>query len=181
VTSVDKANVLATSRLWRTVVTEISGQYPDVQLDHLYVDAAAMALVTHPTRFDVLLTENLFGDILSDELSVISGSIGLLGSASTGAGGPALFEPIHGSAPDIAGQDLANPAGAIVSASMLLGELGFAQIAQSLAGAVETALRDGYRTRDLGGTAGCRAFGARIREILEDGLAPSVAQAGTAG
>jgi 3-isopropylmalate dehydrogenase len=178
VTSVDKANVLATSRLWRTVVTEVGGQYPDVALDHLYVDAAAMALVTHPTRIDVLLTENLFGDILSDELSVISGSIGLLGSASTGAGGPGLFEPIHGSAPDIAGEDIANPAGAIVSAAMLLGELGHDDPARELAAAVETALRGGCRTRDLGGSAGCRAFGGRVREILEEELTPTRARAG---
>jgi 3-isopropylmalate dehydrogenase len=180
VTSVDKANVLATSRLWRAVVTEIGAQYSDVALDHLYVDAAAMALVTRPTRFDVLLTENLFGDILSDELSVISGSIGLLGSASTGLDGPGLFEPIHGSAPDIAGQDFANPAGAIASAAMLLGELGFDTQARQLSGAVETALRQGCRTRDLGGTTGCREFGSRVRSILQQELAgvlPRVSEA----
>ena len=115
VTSVDKANVLATSKLWRKVVTEVAADYPDVALDHMYVDAAAMALVTNPRRFDVILTENMFGDILSDELSVIGGSIGLLGSSSMGASGPGLFEPIHGSAPDIAGLDIANPAGAIAA------------------------------------------------------------------
>src|SRR5690606_6649616 len=120
VTSVDKANVLATSKLWRSTVTEVARAYPDVELEHLYVDATAMMLVTQPRRFDVILTENLFGDILSDELAVIGGSIGLLGSASTGGGDAGFFEPIHGSAPDIAGCDIANPAGAIMSAAMLL-------------------------------------------------------------
>ena len=120
VTSVDKANVLATSRLWRATVEEVANDYPDVALDHLYVDAAAMAVVTHPRRFDVILTENMFGDIMSDELSVVGGSIGLLPSASLGEDRPGLFEPVHGSAPDIAGQDLANPAAAIASAAMLL-------------------------------------------------------------
>src|SRR5205085_3015151 len=125
VTSVDKANVLATSRLWRDTVIEVAGQYPDIELEHMYVDACAMALVTGPRRFDVILTENLFGDILSDELSVIGGSIGLLGSASIGDGGPGVFEPIHGSAPQIAGLNVANPAGAIASAIMMLDELGY--------------------------------------------------------
>ena len=120
VTSVDKANVLSSSKLWRRVVEEVAAGYPDVALDHLYVDAAAMALIMAPRRFDVILTENMFGDILSDELSALVGSIGLLPSASVGAGGPGLFEPIHGSAPDLAGLDLANPAGAIASAAMLL-------------------------------------------------------------
>lgn len=171
VTSVDKANVLATSRLWRRVVTEVSESYPDVALDHLYVDAAAMALVTNPRRFDVLLTENLFGDILSDEMSVIGGSIGLLGSASVGApasgnGGPGLFEPIHGSAPDIAGLDIANPAGAIVSAAMMLDHLGFDDMADMLTDAVRATLLDGCRTADLGGTARCSEFGAAVRASL---------------
>ena len=121
VTSVDKANVLATSQAVAAASSsEVAADYPDVALDHLYVDAAAMALVTTPRRFDVILTENMFGDILSDELSVIGGSIGLLRSASIGSRRPGLFEPIHGSAPDIAGQDIANPAGAIASAAMLL-------------------------------------------------------------
>ena len=176
VTSVDKANVLATSRLWRAVVTEVARQYPDVALDHLYVDAAAMALVTHPTRFDVLLTENLFGDILSDELSVISGSIGLLGSASQGETGAGLFEPIHGSAPDIAGKDAANPAGALASAAMLLSALGLAEQSRWLTEAVETALREGCRTRDLGGETSCSGFGTRVRAILEERLAPRAAR-----
>ena len=165
-TSVDKANVLATSKLWRRVVEEVATSYPDVALDHLYVDAAAMAIVTHPTRFDVILTENLFGDILSDELSVIGGSIGLLGSSSAGASGPALFEPIHGSAPDIAGQDIANPGGMIASAAMMLDALGHADAAAELTAALDRTLLEGVRTRDLGGSAGCKAFGARVRDHL---------------
>jgi 3-isopropylmalate dehydrogenase len=168
VTSVDKANVLATSQLWRRVVTEVAAGYPDVALDHLYVDAAAMALVTNPRRFDVILTENMFGDILSDELAVIGGSIGLLGSASLGAGGPALFEPIHGSAPDMTGLDIANPAGAIAAAAMLLDHaLGLPDMARILEEAVELTLRDGVRTADLGGSARCAEFGARVREHLD--------------
>ena len=166
-TSVDKANVLATSRLWRHTVIEISKQYPDVALDHLYVDAAAMALITRPTRFDVIVTENLFGDILSDALSVIGGSIGLLASASTGVPGtPALFEPIHGSAPDIAGQDRANPAGAIASAAMLLDHLSHGDAAAELRSAVEATLIAGTRTADLGGTASCSEFGTAVRAQL---------------
>lgn len=170
VTSVDKANVLATSRLWRRVVDEVGAGYPDIALDHMYVDAAAMALVTNPRRFDVLLTENLFGDILSDEMSVIGGSIGLLGSASVGAGGPGLFEPIHGSAPDIAGLDIANPAGAMASAAMMLDHLGFGRAAAMLTEAVRTVLLEGCRTADLGGSARCSEFGARVRTVLSERL-----------
>ena len=117
-TSVDKANVLETSQLWRAVVTEVAKGYPDVTLQHMYVDSCAMAFVTRPARFDVVLTENLFGDILSDEAAVIAGSIGLLPSASLGPG-PGLYEPVHGSAPDIAGQDRANPMGTIASLALL--------------------------------------------------------------
>ena len=158
-TSVDKANVLATSRLWRKTVNDLSSQYPDVTVDHLYVDAAAMALVTHPARFDVIVTENLFGDILSDEAAVVAGSIGLLGSASLGASGPGLFEPIHGSAPDIAGQDKANPSGAIASAAMLLRYgLNQPKAADRLEAALEAALLHEERTADLGGTAKGSAF-----------------------
>ena len=167
-TSVDKANVLATSRLWRRTVESVAVAYPDVALDHMYVDAAAMALVTAPTRFDVILTENMFGDILSDELSVISGSIGLLGSASMGTTGPSLFEPIHGSAPDIAGKGIANPAGTIASAAMLLDlGLGLPEPARMLSDALEQLLGEGCRTADLGGNVGCAAFGARVREKLQ--------------
>src|SRR5437867_5512266 len=118
-TSVDKANVLETSQLWRQTVTRIAADYPEVELDHLYVDAAAMHIITNPRRFDVILTENLFGDILSDEAAVITGSLGMLSSATVG-GAVDLYEPVHGSAPDIAGKGIANPLGAIASAAMLL-------------------------------------------------------------
>jgi 3-isopropylmalate dehydrogenase len=167
VTSVDKANVLASSMLWRRVVEEVAAGYPDVTLEHLYVDAAAMALIMAPRRFDVILTENMFGDILSDELSALAGSIGLLPSASTGEVGPGLFEPIHGSAPDLAGLDTANPAGAIASAAMLLDiGLGLREAATMLNDALETALRSGCWTADLGGNARCSEFGAKVREEL---------------
>ena len=167
VTSVDKANVLATSRLWRRVVTEVATQYPDVELEHALVDSTAMALITHPTRFDVILTENLFGDILSDEMSVIGGSIGLLASASTGTSGTAVFEPIHGSAPDIAGKDIANPAGAIASAAMLLDHLGHGAEARIVEHAVEQTIAAGHRTRDLGGETSCSAFGEQVRILID--------------
>lgn len=170
VTSVDKANVLATSKLWRQVVSEVALDYPDVTLEHLYVDAAAMMLVTAPRRFDVIVTENLFGDILSDELAVIGGSIGTLPSASVGASGPALFEPIHGSAPDLAGLDIANPAGTIAAAAMLLGHLGRSDLESLLVDAVETTLADGCRTPDLGGSDSCSEFGAEARERLKERL-----------
>ncbi|MFP4519236.1 MAG: 3-isopropylmalate dehydrogenase [Oceanicaulis sp.] len=167
-TSVDKANVLATSRLWRRTVERLRPGYPDVAVDHLYVDAAAMALVTGPARFDVILTENLFGDILSDEAAVIAGSIGLLGSASLGRDGPALFEPIHGSAPDIAGRGIANPSGAIFSAAMLLRHgLGEAAAADRLEAALEAQLRDGERTADLGGSASTTAFAETVAERVQ--------------
>ena len=165
VTSVDKANVLATSKLWRRVVSEVAADYPDVEVDHLYVDAAAMKIVTSPRTFDVILTENLFGDILSDELSVIAGSIGLLGSASVGAEGPGLFEPIHGSAPDIAGQDKANPAGMLASGAMMLDRIGQPEAAGELRDAVAVTLQ-ATRTVDLGGTARCSEFGRAVRDRL---------------
>jgi 3-isopropylmalate dehydrogenase len=170
ITSVDKANVLATSRLWRETVTEVAKQYSDIELEHMYVDACAMALVTHPRRFDVILTENLFGDILSDEMSVIGGSIGLLGSASVGLSGPGLFEPIHGSASGIAGLNLANPAGAIASAVMMLDELGLGDSGRLLSNALELTLLEGCRTGDLGGSATCSEFGERVRQNLRNGL-----------
>ena len=155
VTSVDKANVLATSRLWRTVVSELhSREFPNVELQHLLVDNAAMQLVTAPRHFDVVLTENMFGDILSDEASILTGSIGLLPSASLGDGGPGLYEPVHGSAPDIAGQGVANPLAMILSAAMMLRHQ-FAMEAEATAieTAVDGVLDAGLRTRDLGGTA----------------------------
>jgi len=169
VASVDKANVLATSRLWRRTVTRIAEEFPSVTLEHLYVDAAAMALVTDPSRFDVILTENLFGDILSDEAAVIAGSIGLLGSASLGQDGPGLFEPIHGSAPDIAGKGMANPIGAISSAAMLLSHgLKAPQAAARIARAVPAALQAGPRTPDIGGTDATQAVTEAVLDRLAD-------------
>ena len=154
VTSVDKANVLASSRLWRAVVEDVAKDYPDIALDHVLVDAMAMKLIERPAQFDVVLTENLFGDILSDEASVISGSIGLAPSASIGSGHGGLYEPIHGSAPDIAGQGKANPVGAILSLAMLLRHaLGEEDAARTVEGAVRGALGAGVGTADLGGTA----------------------------
>ena len=154
-TSVDKANVLATSRLWRKVVEEERPRFPDVETGHQLVDSCAMLLVRQPAAFDVLVTENLFGDILSDEAAVLAGSLGMLPSASVGDrrtahGRFGLYEPIHGSAPDIAGRDLANPLGTILSAAMLLRwSLGLETAAAAIEAAVGAALDDGYRTRDL--------------------------------
>jgi len=149
VTSVDKANVLETSQLWRQTVTRVAQAYPEVTLDHLYVDACAMHLITNPRRFDVILTENLFGDILSDEAAVITGSLGMLGSASIG-GEVGLFEPVHGSAPDIAGQGIANPFGAIASAALLLRYAGgLEQEAETIEEAIRSVLKAGFRTRDI--------------------------------
>jgi 3-isopropylmalate dehydrogenase len=149
VTSVDKANVLETSQLWRQTVTRVASDYRDVTLDHLYVDAAAMHIITNPKRFDVILTENLFGDILSDEAAVIAGSLGMLASATVG-GDVDLYEPVHGSAPDIAGRGIANPLGAIASAAMLLRHtLRLADEAADIEAAIEDVLESGYRTRDI--------------------------------
>ncbi len=149
VTSVDKANVLETSRLWRAVVTKVAEQYRDVTLEHAYVDSFAMQLITTPSRYDVVLTENLFGDILSDEAAVISGSLGLLASASIG-GKVGLYEPIHGSAPDLAGQNAANPIGAITSAAMLLRySANLSAEANGIDEAVGKVVAEGYRTADL--------------------------------
>ena len=164
VTSVDKANVLETSQLWRAVVTEVAAGYPEVTLDHMYVDSCAMALVTRPTRFDVVLTENLFGDILSDEAAVIAGSIGLLPSASLGQG-PGLYEPVHGSAPDIAGHDKANPIGTIASLAMLLRYARAGRRSRRHRARARATLVAGERTADLRGSTpvlGCRDVGRRV-------------------
>jgi 3-isopropylmalate dehydrogenase len=155
VTSVDKANVLETSRLWREVVHELHGQeFPNIELEHLLVDNAAMRLVAAPRHFEVILTENMFGDILSDEAAMLTGSIGMLPSASLGDGGPGLFEPVHGSAPDIAGTGTANPLAMFLSAAMMLRHgLGREAEAAAIESAVDSALAEGLRTPDLGGGA----------------------------
>ncbi|MDR0943925.1 MAG: 3-isopropylmalate dehydrogenase [Ruminococcus sp.] len=150
VTSVDKANVLESSRLWRAVVTDISADYPDIKLNHLYVDNTAMQLVRAPKQFDVILTSNIFGDILSDEASQIAGSIGMLPSASLNAGDFGMYEPVHGSAPDIAGLNKANPMAAILSASMMLRyTFKLTKEADAIEEAVKDVLNEGYRTADL--------------------------------
>ena len=167
-TSVDKANVLETSQLWRDVVIEVAAEYPDVTLDHMYVDNAAMQLVKSPGQFDVVVTGNLFGDILSDQASMCVGSIGLLASASLGTrqtqyGTVGLYEPIHGSAPDIAGQNKANPMATILSAAMLLRHsLGLEAEAARIEAAVAKALGDGVRGGDLGGKAGTSQIGDAV-------------------
>jgi len=168
VTSVDKANVMETSRLWREVVTRIHAEeFPQVELKHALVDSMAMHLIQRPRDYDVILTENMFGDILSDEISVLGGSIGLLPSASLGSGGPGLFEPIHGSAPDIAGQDLANPVGTILSAAMLLRHgLGLEDEAGSIEAAVAAVLAAGATTADLGGELGTRVAAEAIIDAI---------------
>ena len=149
VTSVDKANVLETSQLWRNVVTRVAAEYPDVALEHLYVDACAMHLIMNPRKFDVLLTENLFGDILSDEAAVIAGSLGLLASASIG-GPVGLYEPVHGSAPDIAGKGVANPLGAIASAALLLRHTAeLDEEAKEIEAAIRSVINSGHRTADI--------------------------------
>lgn len=151
-TSVDKANVLETSRLWRQVAVKLSQNYPDVTIDHMLVDTASMRLITSPASFDVLVTENTFGDILTDEASVLAGSMGMLPSASLGDGRQGLFEPIHGSAPDIAGKGIANPIGSILSAALLLRySLNLESEARAIEAAVDQVLAEGYKTRDLNG------------------------------
>ena len=150
---VDKANILNSSQLWRKVTETIKGDYPDVTLSYLYIDNASMQMVRNPRQFDVIATSNMFGDILSDEASQITGSIGMLASASLGESGPGLYEPIHGSAPDIAGKDLANPLATILSAAMLLRySFGLETEAKAIEAAVEKVLDDGYRTGDIAGS-----------------------------
>jgi 3-isopropylmalate dehydrogenase len=155
VTSVDKANVLETSRLWREVVSELhSAEFPNIELEHLLVDNAAMRLVAAPRHFEVILTENMFGDILSDEAAMLTGSLGMLPSASLGEGAPGMFEPVHGSAPDIAGQGIANPLAMFLSAALMLRHgLGMEEQAAAVESAVDRALAEGLRTPDLGGDA----------------------------
>jgi 3-isopropylmalate dehydrogenase len=177
VTSVDKANVLECSRLWRQIVTEVAKEYPDVELELLLVDAAAMHLLTRPISFDVMLTGNLFGDILTDEASVLSGSMGNLASASIGETRNrldmprGLYEPIHGSAPDIAGRGIANPIGMIMSAAMLLRHsLNLEAEARAVESAVNKAIADGERTPDLGGTHTTESITGKIIDNLEEAV-----------
>jgi len=170
VTSVDKANVLEVSQLWRETVTRVARDYPEVRLEHCYVDTAAMRLVSEPATFDVILTENMFGDILSDEAAVLAGSLGLLPSASLGAG-PGLFEPVHGSAPPLAGRDVANPIGAIATAALLLRDgLKLGDAAESVDAAVAAALDAGARTQDIAlpgeSSIGTVEMGGRITECI---------------
>jgi 3-isopropylmalate dehydrogenase len=154
IVSVDKANVLETSRLWRTTVEQVlRSEFPEVKFEHMLVDAAAMHLIRKPSSFDVMLTENMFGDILTDEASMLAGSLGLLPSASLGSGKLGLYEPIHGSAPDIAGKGIANPIGTILSCAMLLRHsLGLKTEAQAIENAVSRVISDGLRTADLSGS-----------------------------
>ncbi|MFN8187652.1 MAG: isocitrate/isopropylmalate family dehydrogenase [Gaiellales bacterium] len=166
VTSVDKANVLETSRLWRRVAADVGAGFPDVTLEHMLVDNAAMQLVERPERFDVVVTENMFGDILSDEAAAVTGGLGLAGSASLGDGGPGLFEPVHGSAPDLAGQGVANPAAMLRSTALLLSHgLGLAAEGARLEEAVDAALASAP-TRDLGGSATTGEFGEAVLAAL---------------
>jgi 3-isopropylmalate dehydrogenase len=168
VTSVDKANVLESSRLWRQITTQVKERYPEVELSHMLVDTASMRLITSPASFDVLVTENMFGDILTDEASVLAGSMGMLPSASLSGGGPGLYEPIHGSAPDIAGRGIANPVGTILSAAMLLRySLKLEAEAARVESAVDRAIAAGCLTADLGGRLGTRAMADEIIRRLE--------------
>jgi 3-isopropylmalate dehydrogenase len=163
VTSVDKANVLESSRLWRKLAEEMAARYPEVSLNSMLVDTAAMKLVAKPADFDVLVTENMFGDILTDEASVLAGSMGMLPSASLGAGGPGLYEPIHGSAPDIAGKGIANPLGTILSTALMLRySFGLEEDARLLEDSVERTVASGARTVDLGGNLTTREMGQAV-------------------
>lgn len=167
VTSVDKANVLESSRLWRKVATAVGASHPDIKLEHQLVDSCAMRLITHAQSFDVVVTGNMFGDILTDEAAVLNGTLGLLPSASLGDGRLGLYEPIHGSAPDIAGKGIANPCGTILSTALLLRHsLGLNAEADAVEAAVAAAIEAGERTGDLGGSLDCETMGTRIVERL---------------
>jgi len=167
--SVDKANVLETSRLWREVVDRVAREFPDVRVEHMLVDTCAMQLVRQPTAFDVLLTENTFGDILSDEAAAVVGSIGVLPSASLGDHPPFLYEPVHGSAPDLAGKGVANPVGTILSAALLLRHsLGMEEEARAVEAAVRQVVREGIRTPDVGGTARTEEVGSAVAQRVRE-------------
>ena len=167
VTSIDKQNVLATSKLWRKVADEVAKNFPDVTLEHQLVDSAAMLMITNPAKFDVIVTENLFGDILSDESSVLSGTLGVMPSASHSENGPSLYEPIHGSAPDIAGLGIANPISMILSVAMMLRDsFGRYEDAERIEDAVEATLAAGILTRDIGGQASTKEMTEAIIERL---------------
>ncbi|WP_086349281.1 3-isopropylmalate dehydrogenase [Candidatus Enterococcus clewellii] len=168
VTSVDKANVLSTSKLWRQTAEEVAQEYPDCTLEHQLVDSAAMVMITRPKDFDVIVTENLFGDILSDEASVIPGSLGMMPSASHSENGPSLYEPIHGSAPDIAGQDIANPMSMILSTAMMLRQsFGLEETAQRIERSCDCVMKAGVLTKDLGGNAGTQEFTEAVLKELK--------------
>jgi 3-isopropylmalate dehydrogenase len=170
-TSIDKANVLRSSRLWRSVVTAVAGDFPDVELEHLIVDNASLQLIRTPKRFDVVVSENTFGDILSDELGALSGSLGMLPSASLAASGPGLFEPVHGCAPDIAGQSVANPLGAILSAGMLLEHgLALPEPAARIRDGVGSVLAAGWRTADLMAAGGTQVSTTRMGDLVVEAI-----------
>lgn len=169
VTSIDKANVLESSKLWRTVTDEVALRYPDVELEHILVDAAAMELIRNPGRFDVIVTENLFGDILSDEASVLAGSLGMLPSASHAEKGPSLYEPIHGSAPDIAGKNKANPIAMMRSVAMMLGQsFGLTREGCAIEEAISAVLKLGKCTADIGGTETTTSFTKAVIQEMEE-------------
>ena len=171
VASVDKANVLASSRLWRRVVTDVAREYPQVKLEHMLVDSAAMKLIRYPSDFDVIVTANMFGDILTDEASMLSGSLGMLPSASLSGEKVGIYEPVHGSAPDIAGKGLANPIGAIASVAMLLrSSLGLEDEAIAVESAIESVLESGYRTADIAGQTDKRVSTEEMGELITSAI-----------